>query len=203
MISRETHREWRCFQIATFAVVALVALAQQQERTMKKIMSGGQTGADRGALEAALELKFPYGGWVPKGRLAEDGQVPAEYDQLTEHSNPDYKPRSWSNVRDSTGTVIICPAPMSPGSQLTLRYCQEQGKPVMVRDAAKVISDPHTAARQVWDWIKLHKIETLNVAGTREKKCKGLQHAVAVLISDVILRAKNGNLEFVPFKATK
>jgi hypothetical protein len=153
---------------------------------LKKIMSGGQTGADRGALEAAKGLEFPYGGWVPLGRRAEDGKVPAEFDQLTEHENPDYNPRTRDNVRDSDGTLIVCPHPMTPGSKVTLRFCREQEKVVMVRDAAKVLDDPEAVAREVWAWIQLHKIETLNVAGTRESKCKGLQEEVACLVGNLI-----------------
>ena len=151
-----------------------------------KIVSGGQTGADRGALDAALEWGSVYDGWVPTGRRSEDGRVPERY-KLREHPNPDYKPRTWANVRDSDGTVIICPVPMSPGSKLTLRYCHEQEKTVMVRDSALVIQDPILAADQLWDWIKLHGIKALNVAGARESKCKGLQQAVHVMIMHVLV----------------
>jgi hypothetical protein len=157
---------------------------------MKKIISGGQTGADQGALEAARELGFPYGGWMPFGMRAENGHVPAHFDQLKEHSNPGYGPRTRDNVRDSKGTVIICPTPMTPGSKATLRFCREQNKKAMVRDAALVKADPHQAADQVWDWIVKNEIDVLNVAGTRESKCKGLQAAVRAMVSELILRAR-------------
>lgn len=72
-----------------------------------KIVSGGQTGADRGALEAALELGFPYGGMIPKGRLAEDGIVPLKFDQMEESTRKDYLYRTEWNVTHSDATLII------------------------------------------------------------------------------------------------
>jgi hypothetical protein len=158
--------------------------------TLKKIISGGQTGADRGALVAALETGFPYGGKIPKGRKAEDGKVPDCFDQLEEISSADYKVRTRENVRDSTGTLVVCPtAPMSPGSQVTVRFCHEQGRPVIVREARKVLADPHKAALEVLAWVKKHGIGVLNVAGTRESKFKGIQEAVRVMMSTVLAEA--------------
>jgi hypothetical protein len=74
--------------------------------TLEKIISGGQTGVDRGALDAALEASFPCGGWCPKGRKAEDGPIPARY-PLKEMDGPAYRLRTERNVRDSDGTLIL------------------------------------------------------------------------------------------------
>ena len=98
------------------------------------IVSGGQLGADRGALEAALELGLDYGGWVPRGRRAEDGQVPDCFDQLREHESVEYSLRTWANVRDSDGTVIFATLPLTGGSLLTARNCRELERPFIVYD---------------------------------------------------------------------
>ena len=87
-----------------------------------KIVSGGQTGVDRAGLEAAIALGLPYGGWVPKGRLAEDGVVPLKYVGMQEHTSSNYAVRTKANVRDSDATLIIAPSlPLSGGTMLTLR----------------------------------------------------------------------------------
>ena len=87
-----------------------------------KIVSGGQTGVDRAGLEAAIALGLPYGGWVPKGRLAEDGAVPPRYVGMQEHTSSNYAVRTKANVRDSDATLIIVPSlPLSGGTMLTLR----------------------------------------------------------------------------------
>lgn len=160
--------------------------------TLTKIISGGQTGADRGALEAALKLEFPYGGTIPKGRKAEDGEVPACFDQLTESTSADYKIRTRDNVRDGAATLVICPtSPMSPGSQVTVRFCHEQNKPVMVCEAKKVLRDPKAQGDLVLRWLKSKRVGVLNVAGTRESKFKGIQEAVRSMMTHVLTEATN------------
>lgn len=163
--------------------------------TLTKIISGGQTGADRGALEAALELAFPYGGTIPKGRKAEDGQVPACFDQLVESVSADYKIcATRDNVRDGQATLVICPtAPMSPGSQVTVRFCHEQNKPVMVCEAKKVLRDPVAQGDLVLRWIKQKGVKVLNVAGTRESKFKGIQEAVRAMVTHVLAESTATN----------
>jgi hypothetical protein len=189
MISAQARREWRRFQQASLAVVVftLTAATGEEDTMLKKVISGGQTGADRGALEACKGIGWPYGGWIPKGRKAEDGQVPAEFDQLQEHPHPGYRPRTRSNVQDADGTLIICVFPMSPGSKLTLRFCRELDKPVMVLDAAKLFQRRHNASAQIKAWLSKNEIVTLNVAGSRESKCPGLQDKVGCLLEGVLL----------------
>lgn len=155
---------------------------------MLKVISGAQTGADRGALEAALALGTEWGGWVPKGRKAEDGVVPEKFTALREMQSQDYKRRTWANVRDSQGTVIICTQPPSGGSELTIRYCHDQDRKLLVRDAKVVIADPFAAAGQLWTWLSENEIKVLNVAGSRESRCPGLQAAVGVMIKNVLVR---------------
>ena len=95
-----------------------------------KIVSGGQTGVDRAGLEAAIALGLPYGGWVPKGRLAEDGVVPLKYAGMQEHTSSNYAVRTKANVRDSDATLIIAPSlPLSGGTMLTLRTAERLHRP--------------------------------------------------------------------------
>jgi hypothetical protein len=86
---------------------------------IRKIISGGQTGADRAAFDAALALGLPIGGWVPKGRKAEDGVIPAHYSNLRETDADDYESRTRLNVREADATLILSHGPLTGGSQLT------------------------------------------------------------------------------------
>src|SRR5947209_12411896 len=96
-----------------------------------KIVSGGQTGVDRAALDVALELGLPCGGWCPKGRLAEDGVVPDRY-PLDEAPTASYPERTRLNVRDSDATLVLSWGAPQGGTLLTVRACQGQGKPHLV-----------------------------------------------------------------------
>lgn len=158
---------------------------------IEKIVSGGQTGADRGALEAALEAGFAYSGWVPKGRKSADGQVPACFDQLQEHPSPDYPPRTYANVRDSDATVIFCKsAPLSGGSKLTLRYCREQDRLVRVYGPSLLVTlkDQEETGDSIRAWAAANEIKVLNVAGNRESVWPGLQARVKNVIARAIER---------------
>ena len=96
--------------------------------TITKIISGGQTGADRGGLDAAIVYGVPHGGWCPKGRISEDGTMPLKYD-LKEMTNKNYLKRTEANVVDSDATVIFTQGKLSRGSKRTVYFCQEHGKP--------------------------------------------------------------------------
>ena len=85
---------------------------------LRKIISGGQTGADQGALDAAIEYSFPHGGWIPKGRLTETGPLPEQY-QLVEMATTSYKKRTEQNVIYSNGTLIISRGRLTGGTRLT------------------------------------------------------------------------------------
>lgn len=131
--------------------------------SVTKIISGGQTGADRAGLDFAIKHSIPHGGWCPKYRKAEDGTVPMKY-QLQEADKPGYPYRTRLNVRDSDGTVIFTTTPPGPGSALTIRCCEELHKPrlVITLDSPVQATVNHFIA-----WIKEHNIKTLNVAGSR------------------------------------
>jgi hypothetical protein len=136
------------------------------------IVSGGQTGADRGALDAALAAGVPCGGWCPRGRRAEDGTIPERY-PLRETPTAEYPQRTAWNVRDSDGTAILHHGKVDRGTALTERLARRQQRPVLLLDV-RTASPSDLAA-----WIETEKIGRLNVAGPRESRAPGLQAAVA------------------------
>jgi hypothetical protein len=136
-----------------------------------KIVSGGQTGADRAALDWAIEKGLPHAGWCPKGRLSEDGPIALCYN-LQETETDEYPERTKRNVRDSDGTVIFTIGPkLSQGSLLTLTTAQQLGKPCLHLSAEKPI-DQNVLRLQ--EFVKQQGIEVLNVAGTRGSKEPGV-----------------------------
>lgn len=140
---------------------------------LKKIISGGQAGVDRGALEAALELGLEHGGFVPRGRRAEDGRVPDHF-QMSETPSDQYPPRTAMNVKLGDGTLLLFHGRQalvrSRGTKLTLEILLKQEKPWWAADPRV---EEH--ANRVAAWIVRSNIEVLNVAGPRESKCAGIQ----------------------------
>lgn len=131
---------------------------------LHKIISGGQTGVDRAALDIAIELSISHGGWCPYGRLAEDGRIHDRY-LLTELDTPEYSVRTKRNVLDSDGTLVLYSSTLQGGTLMTSRYAINQNKPCLkIR-----LSHPGKPAR-VYDWLAKHQIETLNIAGPRASK---------------------------------
>ncbi len=148
--------------------------------TVVRIVSGGQTGADRGGLDAAIALGLEHGGWCPRGRRAEDGCIPEWY-QLKETLSASYLPRTERNVRDSDGTVVLTMGPMSPGSWKTIQFAKAAHRP-FVHIALDVELEPAAKLRQ---WCEEHHVVTMNVAGSRESKAPGIQTKAC----DVIIAA--------------
>jgi predicted Rossmann-fold nucleotide-binding protein len=133
---------------------------------ISKIVSGGQTGADRAALDWAIEQGFPHGGWCPKGRKAEDGPINAKY-QLKETPTSDYLQRTEWNVRDSDGTVIFSVGKRSSGDSFeTLEFAIKHRKPYLHLSA--LFKD--NAAQKLKKWMQQNHIHVLNVAGRRASK---------------------------------
>jgi hypothetical protein len=128
---------------------------------VRKIVSGGQTGIDRAALDAAIFLDIDHGGWCPAGRLAEDGTIPAVY-QLVETESRDYAERTERNVVDSDGTLILYWRKLSGGSLFTERMAQKHRRPCLTVDLAADLDLESARA-----WLSAHQIEVLNVAGPR------------------------------------
>jgi hypothetical protein len=136
---------------------------------MAKIISGGQTGVDRAALDAARTLGLPLGGWCPRGRRAEDGAIPPDY-PLRESLARGYADRTLRNVSEADATLILCRGELSGGSRLTAGLALRLGKPALVVDLAS-----RPSVRRVLDWFRQHRVAVLNVAGPRESKCPGIQ----------------------------
>jgi hypothetical protein len=132
------------------------------------IRSGGQTGVDRAALDAALEAGLPCGGWCPAGRGAEDGPIPDRY-PLTPTPSADPAQRTEWNVRDSDGTLVLARAELSGGTALTVELARQYDKPCLV---LRLDESPTTQA--VRDWAESHSVRDLNVAGPRESKAPGI-----------------------------
>jgi len=128
------------------------------------IVSGGQTGVDRAALDEALAAGIACGGWCPRGRQAEDGRI-AECYPLREMASSDYAERTRQNVIDSDGTLILAAGPLSGGTALTRSFCRRERKPYRVIDAAIGPSDQ--AGVEAAAFVKQHGIRVLNVAGPR------------------------------------
>jgi hypothetical protein len=129
---------------------------------IKKIISGGQTGADRAAIDTAIKLGIPHGGWIPKGSITEEGPLPDKY-QLQEMPTASYAARTEQNVIDSDGTLIISHGSLAGGSDYTRKMAMKHGKPWFHTDLNKLPT--FQAAMIINDWISKNGIETLNIAG--------------------------------------
>jgi putative molybdenum carrier protein len=129
-----------------------------------KIVSGGQTGVDRAALDVALEFGIDCGGWCPQGRLAENGVIPARY-PLTELDGAGYRERTRQNVIDSDGTVIIYFDSLSGGTEQTLRFCLQFKKRYLLLDATEL--SPARCAERIRKFVNVHALKTINFAGPR------------------------------------
>jgi Circularly permutated YpsA SLOG family len=132
-----------------------------------KIISGGQTGVDRAALDVALKHRIDCGGWCPAGRFDELGRIPDRY-PLKELEQGGFTERTLQNVKDSDGTVIIYSRKLSGGTEQTVRFCVEQQRPHQLIDASKISTEK--AARSIADLVRKHKINILNVAGPRQSE---------------------------------
>jgi hypothetical protein len=167
---------------------------------IKKIISGGQTGADRAALDFAINYKIPHGGWVSKGRLAEDGPIPAKY-KLQEMPTSSYQKRTEQNVIDSDGTVIISHGKLTGGSAYTRRMAKNHNRPYLHLDLNK--SDIFQTSMLLLEWIDEYEIETLNVAGPRESKNPKIYRLVKeVLEVWLMLESRRGRI-FDSFQLNK
>ena len=137
---------------------------------VRRVVSGGQTGVDRAALDVALRLRIDHGGWCPRGRLAEDGTIPARY-RLRETPSAEYRFRTEQNVLDSDGTLILFRRSLTGGTLLTRRLVKRHGRPLMLVDLA---GKPARSPEEVFRWLREHAIGVLNVAGPRESTAAGI-----------------------------
>jgi hypothetical protein len=146
----------------------------------ERLVSGGQTGVDRAALDVAAELGIPCGGWCPRGRRAEDGRIPESY-PLRETSSSTYPQRTRLNVESSGATLVLTRGAPSGGTALTIRLAAAAGKPVLVVD---LDAEPDAAA--VRTWLRDLGVSTLNVAGPRESEKRGIHDQAATFLRVVL-----------------
>jgi hypothetical protein len=152
---------------------------------LRRIISGGQTGVDRGALDATLAAGFPAGGYCPAGRTAEDGLIPDRY-PLTELDRGGPLERTLMNVAESDGTAILYFEALSGGTEKTLEACLFLRRPYLLIDAELCL--PEAAAHRIRDFCKTHRIEVLNVAGPRASEWDDGFDFVRETISELLSR---------------
>ena len=148
---------------------------------LAKIISGGQTGVDRAALDAAISLKIPHGGWCPRGRLAEDGTIPESY-ALRQTQTGRYAQRTEKNVLDSDATLILCHGKPSGGTLLTAQLAERHEKPFLLVDLDEL---PDATIDYVRRWLATQAIEILNVAGPRESQSQGIYEESLELLTRI------------------
>ncbi len=154
-----------------------------------KIVSGGQTGVDRGGLQATIDLGLAWGGWAPKGWRSEDGAIPSLYRMnMQECASANYLVRTRRNVADSHATLIITNAyPLSGGTLKTRFFCEEMMRPHFV-----VSLDEADAVGKVQRWLaqffaQEHPVPfVMNVAGSRESKAVGIQERTRLFLAEVL-----------------
>jgi len=146
------------------------------------IISGGQTGVDRAALDFALAHGVRHGGWCPRWRLADDGQIPERYN-LVEHDSDGYSGRTRQNVLDADATLLVARGKLTPGTKLTLKFAHELGKPHFVLNLAERLAWPDLARK----WIMVNTIRHLNVAGSCESKRPGIYGVTLRLFERIFL----------------
>ena len=145
---------------------------------ISKIISGGQTGVDRAALDAAISLGFKHGGFCPKGRMAEDGIIPVEY-KMDEMDTEEYSARTMENVQCSNGTLIIHQSEITGGTALTDEFCKIKKKPLLIIN----ILDEFKEIRVNFSrWLETNTISILNIAGPRESEGQIYKSAKVILI---------------------
>lgn len=161
-------------------------MSHQHKKHNLKIVSGGQTGVDRAALDVAIELGLECGGWCPKGRRAEDGPILAKY-PLVKTPTSEYSQRTEWNVRDSDGTLILYRERLFGGTELTMELAQKLHKPFLLVDIAKAAK-----AELVQDWIENNNFKILNVAGPGEESEPGIYHSAQEVLRTIFLKPHGG-----------
>lgn len=177
---------------------------------IERVVSGGQTGADRGGLDAAIHCGVPHGGWCPKGRLAEDGAVPAKYD-LKETTSRDYAKRTEANVVDSDATVVFSRGKPTGGTKLTIALCERHGRPHLLVDLG--VLRESQAISLISSWLRgipadgggnVPAVRVLNIAGSRESKAPGIAASVKRILTNVLNQVNGcGNIIYPQDQQTR
>ena len=152
--------------------------------TVQRIVSGGQTGVDRGGLDAALALGIEQGGWCPRGRRAEDGKIPGHY-RLRETEAYEYHVRTEQNVIDSDGTLILYRDKVTGGTKFTYRMARKHNRPCLLVDLTEQLD-----VEAVRQWLRAAAIRVLNIAGPRESSHPGIMLAARDAVVQIISGAQ-------------
>ncbi len=150
---------------------------------IRKIISGGQTGADQAALDVAIAMGIPHGGWIPKGRKTEKGKLPDKY-RMQEINSIDYSQRTELNVLDSDGTLLFSHGRLKGGSALTQSLARKHQKPCLHIDLDDL--SEYKAVEIIKSWIDARKIKVLNIAGPRESENPFIYNAVQDILKAVL-----------------
>jgi len=165
--------------------------AYKDKMKIVRIISGGQTGSDRNAIDAAIATGIPYSGWCPKGRRSEDGTIPEKY-ILKETVSSGYTQRTELNVSASSATIIFIMGGMGPGSFQTYRFAQSIGRPCYCVDVQGRTDDE--VAKLLLEWLATHYEPTdpmvINVAGSRESSQPGIGDRVRGIMNLVLEACK-------------
>lgn len=159
-------------------MTAMTSDAGRGDLRLRKIISGGETGSDRGGLDAAMALGIEHGGWCPKGRRAEDGIIPERY-RLEETPERGFAAMMRRNVEAADATIVLTGDKLTPGSRKTIQIAKAADRPVLHVRMAEAEKDREGACNRIRAWLEDHEVEVLNVAGSRESKSPGLQGLVA------------------------
>jgi hypothetical protein len=151
---------------------------------IEKVVSGGQSGVDRAALDAALALGVSCGGWCPRGRKAEDGTIDSRY-PLAETPSDDYAQRTEWNVRDADGTLVLTRGRLRGGTALTVALARRMGRPLLVLDL-----DGRPDPGAVGTWAREEGVRVLNVAGPRESQRPGIHAAARRFLDEALARTR-------------
>lgn len=154
---------------------------------MIKVVSGGQTGVDRVALDVAIETGLQHGGWCPLGRRAEDGVIPDRY-ALTQSDSRNYAVRTQQNIVDSDGTLVFFFEKASGGTSLTIGLAKKLGKPILAIGVSGCLTD---LPAQIIDWIGKQEISVLNVAGPRLSSSPELPDRIRPILKAVLESLKS------------
>jgi hypothetical protein len=171
--------------VYNLSILLLQKVQKRIEIVIEKIISGGQTGVDRAALDIAIALNIAHGGWCPKGRLAEQGSIIPKKYLLKETYSSDYAERTKLNIKDSDGTLILIfkrPLQDKSGTRLTIEESRKKHKPHLLielsnsKDIEVIIS-----------WLKNNNIKTLNIAGPRESQNPGIYQLSFTLLEKLLM----------------
>lgn len=151
---------------------------------ISKIITGGQTGADRAGLDVAIDLGIDYGGSIPSGRRTEDGHLPAKYERMTEMRSRHYQVRTEKNVIDADATLLFTGRKVGSGSALTKKVAGKHHKALLHINLDKKTDEE--AAGEILQWLDDSKPRILNIAGSRETESGEIYGRVCSILKQVL-----------------